>query len=228
MTQSPHFHKHRSRLRARFLASGFDGMSEHEVIELLLTLAIPRADVKEPAKTLLARFGDLRGILDAPNEELSEVRGIGPVTPVALKIIRAAATLYLQQSATKGDYLSNRDDLVAFWRMRIGALRNEVFQVAFLDSGHHLLNDGVETMQEGTLDRAAVYPRRVIESAIRRNAAAIVIAHNHPNGNTTPSEQDKLTTRAIVLAATTVGISVLDHIIVSVDSAFSFKKEGLL
>lgn len=225
---SPHYHGHRSRLRERFLEAGFDGLAKHEVIELLLTLAIPRSDLKQPAKALLERFGDLRGILDASFEELCSVRGIGSVAPAALKIIRAAATLYLQQSATKGDCLTDRDDLIAFWRMRIGALPNEVFQVAFLDSGHHLLKDGVETLQEGTVDRAAVYPRRVIESALRRNAAAIVIAHNHPSGDTTPSEQDKLTTRAIVLAAATVGIEVLDHLVVSADRAFSFRREGLL
>ena len=229
MKQPPaHYHGHRSRLRERFLKAGFDGLSRHEVVELLLTLAIPRSDVKQPAKALLERFSDLHGILDAPLEELRSVQGIGSVSPVALKIIRATATLYLQQSAARGDCLSNRDDLIAFWRMRIGALPNEVFQVAFLDSGHHLLKDGVATLQEGTVDRAAVYPRRVIEAALKHNAAAIVIAHNHPNGDTTPSEQDKLTTRAIVLAATTVSIDVLDHIIVSTDSAFSFRKEGLL
>ena len=226
--KQPHYHGHRSRLRERFLDAGLDGLGKHEIIELLLTLAIPRSDVKQPAKTLLKKFGSLRGILDAPLEELRTVQGIGPVTPTALKIIRAAATLYLQESAAKGDCLTNHDALVAFWRMRIGALPHEVFQVAFLDSSHYLLNDGVETLQEGTVDRAMVYPRRVIESALRRNAAAIVIAHNHPNGNATPSEQDKLTTRAIVLAATTVGIDVLDHIIVTVDSAFSFRKENLL
>lgn len=225
---TPHYHEHRKRLRERFSDAGFKGMARHEVIEVLLTLSIPRRDVKQQAKALLKRFGDLRGILDAPRKELSAVNGIGKATPVALKIIRDAATLYLQQSATKGECLTSRDDLIAFWRMRIGALPNEVFQVAFLDSGHRLLNDGVETLQEGTVDRAMVYPRRVIESAIRRNAAAIVVAHNHPNGNTMPSEQDKLTTRAIVLAATTVGIEVLDHLIVSADSAFSFRKEGLL
>ena len=224
----PHYHGHRSRLRERFLESGFDGLSKHEVIELLLTLAIPRLDVKQPAKKLLEKFGDLRGILNASPEELSSVQGIGSVAPVALKIIRATATLYLQQSASRSNCLTNRDDLIAFWRMRIGALPNEVFQVAFLDSGHHLLKDGVETLQEGTVNQAMVYPRRVIESALRHNAAAIVIAHNHPNGDTTPSEHDKLTTRAIVLAATTVGIEVLDHLIVSADSAFSFRQKGLL
>lgn len=230
MEQPPphHGHGHRERLRDRFLKAGFSGMSQHEVIEVLLTLAIPRSDVKERAKALLERFKTVRGVLDAPIEELRSVKGIGSVAPAALKIIKAAATLYLQQEAEEGHYLARHDDLVSFWRMRIGTLNNEVFEVAYLDTRRCLKKDGVETLQEGTVDRAAVYPRRVIESALRRGASAIVIAHNHPSGNTTPSEQDKLTTRAIVLAATTVGIEVVDHLVVSADSVFSFREKGLL
>jgi len=231
MEQSPpqhHGHGHRERLRDRFLKAGFDGMSKHEVIEVLLTLAIPRSDVKERAKALLERFKTVRGFLDAPIEELRAVKGIGSVAPAALKIIKAAATLYLQEEAEQGYCLAKHDDLVSFWRMRIGTLTNEVFEVAYLDTRRCLKRDGVETLQEGTVDRAAVYPRRVIESALRRSASAIVIAHNHPSGNTTPSEQDKLTTRAIVLAATTVGIEVVDHLVVSADSVFSFREKGLL
>ena len=112
--------------------------------------------------------------------------------------------------------------------MRIGALPHEVFEVAYLDSGYRLLRDGVERLEEGTIDRATIYPRRVIEAALRRQAAAIVLAHNHPNANLTPSEQDKVITRMIVLAAETVSIKVADHLIVSAQDAFSFKKAGLL
>lgn len=219
---------HRQRLRERFLKSGLAGFADYEGVELLLTLAIPRSDVKQPAKALIARFGDLRGVLDAPLEELQRVEGIGTVTPVALKIIKAAATLYLQQSGEQGDVLRDPGRLADFWRMRLGALKHEVFQVAFLDSGCRLLRDGVETLEEGTVDRAAVYPRRVIESALRRGAAALVLAHNHPNGDPTPSEHDKALTRAITLAADTVAIRVLDHVVVSVDQVFSFRKAGLL
>lgn len=223
----PHYHGHRQRLRDRFLKTGFDGFAEHEVVELLLTLAIPRSDVKQPAKALLQRFGNLRGILDAPLDELRAVKGIGAVTPVALQIIRAAATLYLQQ-ATQGAEVADPDRLTDFWRMRLGALRNEVFEVAYLDSGLRLLRDGIERLEEGTIDRAAVYPRRVVEAALRRGAAAVVLAHNHPNGDVKPSEQDKLLTRALVLAAETVHLRILDHLIVSTDDAFSLRKAGLL
>lgn len=224
----PHYLGHRERLRKRFLKSGLEGLADYEVVELLMTLAIPRSDVKESAKALIARFGNLRGILDAPIEELQAVNGIGSVAPVALKIIRAAATLYLQQSAEGTNIPADHEPLAAFWRMRIGALPNEVFEVAYLESGRRLLRDGVERLEEGTIDRAAVYPRRVLEAALRRGAAAIVLAHNHPNGDVKPSEQDKLLTRALVMAAETVQLKILDHLIVSLNESFSFKKAGLL
>jgi len=210
------------------MRTGFEGFADYEVIELLLTLAIPRSDVKRPAKALTARFGGLRGILDAPSEELQQVEGIGTVAPVALRIIREAASLYLQQVAEVGECLAETDSIARFWRSKIGALPYEVFEVGYLDSSLRLLRDGVETLEEGTTDRASVYPRRVIEAALRRGAVALVFAHNHPNGDVRPSEQDKLLTRALVLAATTVQIKVHDHLIISTDSVFSFKKEGLL
>lgn len=226
--EKPHYFGHRKRLRERFLKNGLGGFADYEVVELLLTLAIPRLDVKEPAKALIARFGNLRGILDAPLDELQSVKGIGKVTPVALRIIREAASLYLQQTAEQRDSFADPEALALFWRLKIGSLPNEIFQAGYLDSSYRLLRDGVETLEEGTIDRAVVYPRRVIEAALRRGAAALVFAHNHPNGDTQPTEQDKLLTRALVLAATTVQIKVLDHLIVSAEKVFSFRKEGML
>jgi DNA repair protein RadC len=219
---------HRQRLRERFVKAGLDGFADYEVVELLLTLAIPRSDVKQPAKALLKKFGDLRGILDAPLEEVQQVSGIGSVTPVALRIIRETANLYLQQTAEQAESLSDFEVLSRFWRSKIGALAHEVFQVGYLDSGLRLLRDGIETIEEGTTDRAAVYPRRVIEAALKRKAAVLVFAHNHPNGDVQPTEQDKTLTRALVLAASTVHIKVHDHLVVSADNVFSFRKEGLL
>ncbi|MGA1795498.1 MAG: RadC family protein [bacterium] len=224
----PHYLGHRKRLRDRFMKSGLKGFAEHEVVELLLTLAIPRRDVKEPAKKLIERFGNLRSILDARVEELQAIEGIGTVTPVALRIVREAASLYLQQKAEVQMSLSSPEPLHEFWRSKIGGLRDEVFEVAYLDSAYRLLRDGVERMEEGTIDRATVYPRRIMEAALRRGAAALIFAHNHPNENLIPSEQDKLLTRALVLAATTLHINILDHLIVSKEGVFSFRKEGLL
>lgn len=224
----PNYLGHRKRLRERFLRAGFDGFADHEVVELLLTLAIPRSDVKEPARALLARFGSLRGIMDAQLHELSRIDGIGSVAPVALRIIREAAALYLRQTAEDRESLRDPEALARFWRLRIGAVPNEVFEVAFLDGALRLLRDGVERLEEGTIDRAAVYPRRIAEAALRRGAAHVVFAHNHPNGDVRPSDQDKVLTRALVLATTTVQVRVLDHLIVSPDRAFSFRAEGLL
>jgi DNA repair protein RadC len=225
---APHYHGHRQRLRERFLKDGFAGFADHEIVELLLTLAIPRSDVKKTAKALVARFGSLRALLDATLEDLQHVEGIGSVAPVALRIIRETANLYLEQSAEQQNSFNDPEALVRFWRAKIGALPNEEFHVGYLDSGYRLLRDGVETIEEGTVDRAAVYPRRVMEAALRRNAAALVFAHNHPNARVEPTEQDKVLTRALVLAATTLQIKVLDHLIVSADDVFSFRKAGLL
>lgn len=224
----PHYHGHRDRLRARFLHSGLVGLADYEIVELLLTLALPRSDVKVPAKQLLERFGTLRGILDAPVDELKQVNGLGEVAPVALKFVREVASLYLRQSAEEQPVFTDLSTLIDFWRLRIGALQHEVFEVGYLDSGYRLLRDGVERLEEGTIDRAAVYPRTVIAAALRRNAAVVVLAHNHPNGRVQPSEQDKTLTRAIELAATTVQIRVFDHLIISTDTVFSFRQEGLL
>lgn len=225
---APHYLGHRRRLRERFEKNGLEGFTDYEVVELLLTLAVPRSDGKQPAKELITRFGNLRGILNTPLSELRAVRGLGEVAPIALRIIRAAADLYLQQRAEQAESFSDPETLHRFWRSKIGALQHEVFQVAYLDSAYSLLRDGIETLEEGTIDRATVYPRRVMEAALRRGAAALVFAHNHPNSNVQPTEQDKVLTRALILAATTLQVKVLDHVIVSTDAVFSFRREGLL
>lgn len=227
-SSEPSFLGHRQRLRERFLRSGFSGFADYEIVEMLLTLAIPRCDVKPAAKALLARFGTVRGVLDAPAEELRRVDGLGEVAPVALRIIRETANLYLQQTAEGGEPLRDPEALTRFWRSRIGSLPFEVFEVAYLDSAGRLLRDGVERLEEGTVDRATVYPRRILEAALRRNAAAIVVAHNHPNGEVEPSEQDKLLTRALHLASSTVAVRLLEHLVVSPERVFSFREAGLL
>ena len=222
----PHYHGHRQRLRERFLKSGLDSFHDYEAVELLLTLAIPQKDVKVPAKLAIERFKSLRGVLDAPLEELREIPGLGEVAPVALRIIKEAANRYLQQKSQEAFSLTNQQVLFDYCRSALGSNSDEVFKVFYLDSGYRILGD--ETLEEGTIDRAAVYPRRVMDAALRNRAAALLFAHNHPNGNVKPSEQDKTLTRALVLAAETLQIKVLDHVIVSKDDVFSFRKEGLL
>ncbi len=226
MRDKPHYYGHRQRLRERFLKSGLESFPDYEAVELLLTLAIPRRDVKGSAKLLIERFHTLRGVLDAPLEELREIPGLGEVAPVALRIIKEAANRYLQQKSQEAFSLTNQQVLFDYCRSALGSHSDEVFKVFYLDSGYRILGD--ETLEEGTIDRATVYPRRVMDAAIRNRAAALLFAHNHPNGNVKPSEQDKTLTRALVLAAETLQIKVLDHVIVSKDDVFSFRKEGLL
>ncbi|MFW5883286.1 MAG: JAB domain-containing protein [Verrucomicrobiota bacterium] len=219
---------HRARLRERFQRAGFAGFSEHEIVELLLTLCIPRRDVKQPARELLKRFGSIRALLDAPPEALRETPGLGEVAPIALRIIRETATLYLQQGVEGQPLLNAIEKIDDFWRSRLGSLGHEVFEVGYLDSAYRLLQNGVERLQEGTIDRAAVYPRRVVEAALRRGASGLVLAHNHPNGVCRPSEADFKLTDAIANAAAPLSIRVVEHLILTRDAAYSFRRQGHL
>jgi len=218
----------RQRLLRRFLTAGVEGLADSEAVELLLAFAMSRTHVERPARALIRRFGTLRGVLDAPFDELRSVRGVGLAASVGLRIVRAATDLYLRQNAEEREFLGDPAALERFWRSRLGALPFEVFEVAHLDAGLRLLSNGVERLAEGTTDRAAVYPRRVVEAALRRHAAAIVVAHNHPNGCIEPTERDRLVTRALVLAGEAVDVKLLDHLVVSADEVFSFRLHGLL
>lgn len=221
-----HYHGHRQRLRERFLSSGLNSFADYEALELILTLAIPRKDTKIQAKLAIEKFGSMRGVLDAPIEELRKIPGFGEVAPIALKIIRESANRYLQQKSRETFALDNQEALIDYCRSAMGALPNELFKVFFLDSSYRIIHD--EVVEEGTIDRASVYPRKVMDLALRKNAAVLVLAHNHPNGDVIPSEQDKTLTKAMVLAAQTLQIKILDHLIVSRDEVFSFRKGGLL
>ncbi|MCL0050936.1 DNA repair protein RadC [Dehalococcoidia bacterium] len=230
------YHGHRRRLRQRFEKAGLDAFHDYEAVELLLTLAIPRRDVKQQAKEAIKRFGSFRGVLDAPVEELRRIPNMGEVAPIAIRFIKEAANRYLQPQA-QGDLSlrQSKPDVVSLdqpnllldhCRAIIGPEPNEVFLVIYLDSRFRVIDR--ETVAKGTIDRATIYPRQVMANALRKGASSLVFTHNHPNGDVKPSDHDKTVTRAVVLAAKTLDITVLDHIIVSRDEAFSFRKEGLL
>ena len=219
---------HRQRLRERFERTGFEGFAEHEAIELLLTLCLPRQDVKPPAKALLSRFGSLKGVLDAPPDELRQVAGIGRVAPVALRVIREAASLYLLQTVEGRDILNSTDKIEALFRSRLSGLNREVFEAAYLDKAFRLLKNGIERIEVGTVDRAAVYPRKVMEAALRRGASAIILAHNHPAGQLEASKRDQVLTTALIQAGAPLGIRVLDHLIIAGNQVFSCRRQGLL
>lgn len=221
-------HGHRSRLRERFQRAGLAGFSEHETVELLLTLCIPRRDVKEPARTLIQRFGSLKGVLDAPTEKLREIEGIGEVTPVALRIVKAILTRYLQQAAEEQPCLDNVDALIALFRARLGELPYEVFEVALLNKRYQLLPDGIQRMSTGLPDRTQVYPRQIMQTALARHATWVVLAHNHPSGQLEASSEDRRLTSHIETAGKAVGVGVLDHLIITPNDALSFLDQGWL
>lgn len=217
---------HRERLRDRYKRAGLESLAEHEVLELLLTFAIPRRDVKLSAKLLLVKFGSLSNVLDAPTDQLELVDGIGPAAAHFLGVLRDVMGLYLKERAiTQPSPLPN---LLDVWRLRLGAESKEIFEVAYLDSSGRLMPEGIEKLQEGTFDRAAVYPREVMRRALLRGATHLVVAHNHPNDHASPSEQDKLVTRQLLLAAEAVGIKLVDHLIITRNGGFSFSENGLL
>jgi len=197
-------------------------------VELLLTLCIPRRDVKPLAKALLARFGSLKGILDAPLSELQAIPGTGEVTAVAMRIIKETMILYLNQQAEQRPVLDSVDALVDLWRARLGELSHEVFEVAYLDHAYRLMRNGIERLEEGVANRASVYPQKVARAALQRNAVYVVIAHNHPTGKLEPSAQDVRLTESIAKACNAVGVTLLDHIIATSDAATSFLEHGLL
>ncbi len=220
---------HRARLRARFEKTGFNGFAEHEILELILTLCIPRKDVKNLARCLIQHFGSLKEVLDAPIESLRKIKGMGEVAPVALRILREASALYLQQGLYNTPILNSIDKLADFWRARLGHLTHEVFEVAFLNKHYRLIRHGVERLQEGDIDRAVVYPRQILTEALNRKASGLVFAHNHPSGKAEPSQEDRILTQSLIQSAASIGIHVVDHLIIAREgSCFSFRRAGLI
>jgi DNA repair protein RadC len=219
---------HRNHLRQRFLKSGFCGFADYEVVELILTLCVPRRDVKKQARELLRRFSNISGIFDADLGELQKVNGIGEVTAVAIKIIKASTDLYLKSGIEGKQIFDNSQDLIKFWKNRMRGLCIEVFEVAYLDADLCLLKDGIEEIGRGNSTSVHVTPRKILESALRRNASYIILAHNHPCGNALPSDVDECITRKIKTAAEYLGVALLDHIIISKIDEFSFYDHGFV
>ena len=219
---------HRARLRERFKKNGLHGFAEHEVLELLLTLCIPRKDVKALAKTLLKRFGNICCVFDANPKELLKVSGIGEVSVTCLNLIKAFSVYYLQQKTSDVCIFDNNEALINFWKVRLGGLKHEVFEVAYLDSGYRLLSDGIIRMEEGMASKIQIYPRKVIEVAFLRGASNIVIAHNHPSGDPKPSQADFSMTQTLRYIGNALSLRLLDHIIITKDSFYSFRQDGFL
>lgn len=217
---------HRQRLRARFMAGGAAAMPDYELLELVLFRAIPRQDVKPLARRLLEVFGTFAGVLSAAGARLEEVTGVGPAVVQELKIIEAAAHRLARARVMNRAVLSSWDQLLEYLRAATGHRTVEQFRVLYLDRKNVLIAD--EEQARGTVDHVPVYPREVVKRALELDASALILVHNHPSGDPTPSEADILVTNQIRDAADALGLVVHDHLIVGRSAVLSFRSAGYL
>lgn len=226
MSDTPHYINHRKRLRERFQKTAAEGMHDYELLELLLTFSIPRRDVKPVAKKLISTFGSLPGVLDADQKELEKLSGVGSMSASLIRLVKELYTTYLAENMKKQDALSSPQAVINFSRVKLSGLSNEAFMVIYLNVKNEVIDYAL--LQEGTLDNVAVYPRRIVETALSHHASGVILVHNHPSGNPMPSKEDKLLTQDIVDAALALDIRVLDHLIVGRNGYFSFMENNLL
>ncbi len=217
---------HRKRLRARFQRDGAAGMNDYEILELLLTYAIPRMDVKPHAKNLIKRFGSLSGVLDAKPQAIEDICHIGPVSSTLIHLVKELCGVYLTEKIKGKDVLSSPQAVLNFARLKLAGLPHEAFMLIFLNTKNRVLD--FKIVQEGTVDRAAIYPRRIVEEALAFHAASVIFLHNHPSGDAEPSPEDRQLTRSLLDAARTIDLRVLDHIIIGKEGYCSFVERGLL
>ncbi len=217
---------HRARLRAKLLQAGPDALADHEMLEIVLFLAILRRDTKPIAYRLLARFGSFAATIAAPPIDLAAVDGMGEASVAALKVVHAAAVRLARAEVIGRPVLTNWEALMSYLNAAMAREPVEQFRILFLDSKNRLLAD--EAQARGTVNHTPVYPREVVRRALELQAAAIILTHNHPSGDPSPSRDDIAMTRQIVEAAKTLSITVHDHVIVGNGTWVSFRKEGLL
>ena len=217
---------HRQRLRSRLLTAGPDSVADHELLELVLFLALPRRDTKPIARALLARFGSFANAIAAPLQELRAVDGMGEAGAAALKTVQAAALRLIRAEVLGRPVLGNWDQLMAYLTAVLSRERIEQVRVLFLDNRNRLLAD--EAQSRGTVNHTPVYPREVAKRALELHATAVILVHNHPSGDPTPSRPDIEMTQEIKSALAALSIVIHDHIIVGNGKCLSFRKEGLL
>ena len=222
----PHFHGHRERLRSRFMEAGSEALADYEMLELVLFRAMPRRDVKPLAKDLLARFGSFAEVISAPPARLGEVDGLSEAAITEFKVVQAAAHRLAKGQVQKRPVLSSWSSVLDYVRAAQAFAEKEQFRILFLDKRNQLIAD--EVQQTGTVDHTPVYPREVIKRALELSATALILVHNHPSGDPSPSQADVQMTKAIVGIAGPLGISVHDHIIVGKNGHASLKGMKLI
>lgn len=219
--EKPHYAGHRDRLRARFTENGAKALADYELLELMLFRAIPRRDTKPIAKALLGRFGTIAEVLSAPIERLMEIEGIGRSVAIDLKIMQAAGQRLARDGVRQKTVLSSWSELLDYCRTAMAYEAKEQFRILFLDKKNQLIAD--EVQQVGTVDHTPVYPREVVKRALELSSTAVILLHNHPSGDPTPSQADILMTQKIIEVAKPLGIAVHDHIIIGKEGHSSLK-----
>lgn len=223
--EKPHYHGHRDRLRQRFRESP-NSLADYELLELVLFLAIPQRDVKPLAKTLIHKFGNLPGVMNAPIEELTKIDGIKDNTALALKSITALSHRALKSELIKKPILNSWDRLMDYCTATMAHESREHFRILFLNKKNEMIAD--EIQGSGTVDHTPAYPREIMKRALELGATALILVHNHPSGDPKPSQADIEMTRHILRAAEPFSIVIHDHVIVSKNGYSSFKSLGLI
>lgn len=216
---------HRGRLRDKFLQVGLDGLSDAEVLELLLSFGTPRSDCKDAARQALKKFGSLAAVLEATTHDLQEIQGVGPKNSFAIHFVQAISGKYLQDRLRGKRYLHSSEEVKQYLLHSMRGLKKEVFTVIYLDSSHAIIQ--TEVVAEGTVNVNTIYPRELMKRVLEVNATALIIAHNHPSGSLQPSPQDLHLTKSLSLLSSMMQVTLLDHFIIG-DDAFSFAENGLL
>ena len=216
-----HYHGHRDRLRARYREHGEQALADYEILELILFRLIPRRDTKPIAKALIDRFGTLAGVFGAPLNLLNEVKGVGESVALDLKLIATATQRMLKSELRKKQVLSSWSAVIDYCHAAMAHETKEQFRILFLDKRNALIAD--EVQQQGTIDHTPVYPREVVKRALELSATALILVHNHPSGDPTPSRADIEMTKLIADAAKPLGITVHDHVIIGKDGHVSMK-----
>ncbi|PIR32161.1 MAG: hypothetical protein COV36_04905 [Alphaproteobacteria bacterium CG11_big_fil_rev_8_21_14_0_20_44_7] len=223
--EKPHFHGHRKRLRERFLQNP-KSLPDYEMLELLLFPSSPRRDVKPLAKKLLSKFGSFAKVISADYDELAKIEGMNDSAIASLKSIKEGVSRFLLHEAKQMPVLNSWIKLLDYCRTEMGHLKKEQFRILFLNSKNMLIED--EVQQEGTINHTMAYPREILKRALEISASSIILLHNHPSGDASPSKADIELTGQIVSAAKPLGVKVHDHLIITEGEHFSFKSNGLI
>ncbi len=224
--ESPLHEGHRDRLRARFLKSGVNGVADYELLEMLLFAAIPRRDVKPLAKQLLAKFGSIAGVMGATPADLQKIKGLSGNSATLIKVVHGLCQKMLREDIEKKPLLGSWQKLIDYCYVAMAQEKREHFRVLFLNRKNQLIAD--EVQQVGTVDHAPVYPREIVKRALELGATAIILVHNHPSGDPSPSDSDIAMTEEVIRAAGALDVLVHDHIIISQSGHASMKSLGLL